>query len=126
MPMDLTCGTRSDPGKRPDHPGTDCTLQSPECSNMGYLVCVLEPIMTPSRWQEIERIHAAALERPLEERDAFLRQACGDDASLRRIVESLFECRTGDGLHGLPALRIDDLLPHNAETLRAGKQLGPY
>ena len=82
--------------------------------------------MTPSRWQEIERVYGAALERPLEERDAFLRQACGDDAGLRRMVESLCESRTGDGLHGLPVLRFDDLLPENAETLAAGKQLGPY
>ena len=82
--------------------------------------------MTPSRWQEIERVYGAALERPLEERDAFLRQACGDDAGLRRMVESLCESRTGDGLHGLPVLRFDDLLPENAETLGAGKRLGPY
>src|ERR1017187_1171666 len=82
--------------------------------------------MTPSRWQEISRVYGAALECPLEERDAFLRQACGDDTGLRRMVESLCESRTGDGLLGLPVIRFDDLLPENVETLGAGKQLGPY
>jgi serine/threonine protein kinase len=82
--------------------------------------------MTPSRWREIERVYAAALDRPLEERDALLRRACGDDAGLRRMVESLLEARTGDGLHDLPVLRYADLLPDNGETLGPGKQLGPY
>jgi eukaryotic-like serine/threonine-protein kinase len=82
--------------------------------------------MTPSRWQEIERIYAAALERPLEERLALLRRACGDDSGLRRMVESLLEARTGDGLHDLPVLRFADLLSDSAEGLRPGKQLGPY
>ena len=82
--------------------------------------------MTPSRWQEIERIYAAALERPLEERVALLRRACGDDSGLRRMVESLLEARTGDGLHDLPVLRFADLLPDSAERLGPGKQLGPY
>ena len=72
--------------------------------------------MTPSRWREIERVYAAALDRPLEERDALLRRACGDDAGLRRMVESLLEAPTGDGLHDLPVLRFADLLPDNTET----------
>ena len=82
--------------------------------------------MTPTRWQEIERIYAAALERPPEERAALLRRACGDDSGLWRMVESLLEARTGDGLHDLPVLRFADLLSDSAEELRPGKQLGPY
>ena len=82
--------------------------------------------MTPSRWQEIERVYAAALERPSEERSTFLRRACGDDVSLRRQVEGLLEARTGDGLLDLPSLQFADLHSHNTETLKPGKQLGPY
>ena len=45
--------------------------------------------MTPSRRQEIERLHDAASERPPAERAAFLAGACGGDEELLRGVESL-------------------------------------
>jgi serine/threonine protein kinase len=45
--------------------------------------------MKPQRWQEIDGIFAAALERDLAERPAFLAEACGDDEQLRQEVESL-------------------------------------
>jgi eukaryotic-like serine/threonine-protein kinase len=54
--------------------------------------------MTPERWQEIERLFQAALDREIAERSAFLDTACRDDAELRREVESLLAYReqTGD------------------------------
>jgi serine/threonine-protein kinase len=45
--------------------------------------------MTPERWQEIERLCNAALEREASQRGAFLAQACEGDDELRREVESL-------------------------------------
>ena len=33
--------------------------------------------MDPERWQQVDRLLQAVLERPPDERDAFLRQACG-------------------------------------------------
>jgi serine/threonine protein kinase/Flp pilus assembly protein TadD len=45
--------------------------------------------MNPHRWKEIDEIFAAALERDLAERPAFLVKACGDDEQLRQEVESL-------------------------------------
>ena len=45
--------------------------------------------MTPERWQEIERLYHAALERDADERAAFLAAACGGDEALRHEVESL-------------------------------------
>ena len=46
--------------------------------------------MTPERWQQVKDTLATALEQPNEkERAAFLANACGDDPSLRREVESL-------------------------------------
>ena len=45
--------------------------------------------MTPSRRQEIERLHDAASERPPAERAAFLAGACSGDEELLRCVESL-------------------------------------
>jgi eukaryotic-like serine/threonine-protein kinase len=47
--------------------------------------------MTPERWREIEWLYHAALERPPDERAAFLDDACGGDQALREEVASLFE-----------------------------------
>ena len=41
------------------------------------------------RWQQVEQIYHAALERGAHERSAFLAEACAGDDSLRREVESL-------------------------------------
>ena len=45
--------------------------------------------MTDERWPRVKALFQAAVERPIEERDAFLAAATGDDAALRREVESL-------------------------------------
>ncbi len=47
--------------------------------------------MNPSRWQEIERIYNAALERTPGERAAFLLDECANDSELRSKVESLLD-----------------------------------
>ena len=47
--------------------------------------------MTPERWQKVEQLCNAALEREASQRAAFLAQACQGDAELRREVESLLE-----------------------------------
>ncbi len=47
--------------------------------------------MTPSRWQQIERLFHDALARPLEEREAFLDRSCAGDDSLRREVKALLD-----------------------------------
>ncbi|PYS56886.1 MAG: hypothetical protein DMF74_27470 [Acidobacteria bacterium] len=46
-------------------------------------------MMTPERWQKIKSVLAAVLERPAEERAAFLDHTCDGDESLRAEVESL-------------------------------------
>jgi len=45
--------------------------------------------MDPERWEQIDNLFQAALERPPEERDAFLSQACAGDRTLERDVRSL-------------------------------------
>ena len=43
--------------------------------------------MTPERWQQVERVYHAALERAdADARCAYLDAACGDDTGLRREV----------------------------------------
>ena len=44
-----------------------------------------------SDWQRIEQLFHAALERPPEERPAFLQQACGSNTELLKEVESLLD-----------------------------------
>jgi len=56
--------------------------------------------VNPKRWQEIEQLYHAALEREEGQRPEFLARACGDDRELLREVESLLalEPRAGDFL----------------------------
>jgi len=42
-----------------------------------------------ARWEKVEQLYNAALERPEAERAVFLREACGGDEELRRELESL-------------------------------------
>ncbi len=45
--------------------------------------------MDSDRWKQVDSLLQSALERPPEERDAFLRQACVEDEALEREVRSL-------------------------------------
>ncbi|MGA9568184.1 MAG: protein kinase [Candidatus Korobacteraceae bacterium] len=45
--------------------------------------------MDPDRWKQVDRLLQAVLDRPPEERDAFLRTACASDEALEREVRSL-------------------------------------
>ena len=45
--------------------------------------------MNPDRWKQVDDLFQAVLEQPPEERDAFLRRACGPDEQLEREVRSL-------------------------------------
>ena len=45
--------------------------------------------MSPERWQKVEKIYHAALEREPGERAAFLTQDCQGDQDLRSEVEAL-------------------------------------
>src|SRR5438876_1132634 len=63
--------------------------------------------MKPERWQQIERLYHAALEREPEARAAFLDKACAGDEELRREVEGLLACddKTASFIDG-PALEV--------------------
>ena len=47
--------------------------------------------MKPERWQEIEQLYHAALQRDASERGAFIEETCRGDDALRREVESLLK-----------------------------------
>src|SRR5688572_446839 len=73
--------------------------------------------MSPERWQRVEQIYHAALEREPGERAAFLTQDCQGDQDLRREVEALLA--QSDSSEGAANLSDEAQLP-------AGAQLGPY
>ncbi|HEY7547377.1 MAG TPA: hypothetical protein VID27_20950, partial [Blastocatellia bacterium] len=52
---------------------------------------------TADRWQKVEEIFYAAIERDSALRPAFLDEACGDDVELRAEVESLIAAHERPG-----------------------------
>jgi tetratricopeptide (TPR) repeat protein/predicted Ser/Thr protein kinase len=92
--------------------------------------------MDSERWKQIEGVLQSVLDRPSEERDAFLRSACAGDEEMEREVRSLLtsERRAGAFLEG-PAIAVaaraiqsaPQLLEDSTLTeLCAGTCLGPY
>jgi len=87
--------------------------------------------MTPSRWQEIERVYNRALERTPRERAAFLAEVCREDAELGREVESLLaqESLKPGAFWDRPAWDGDTGqggADSTVTVLTPGTQLGPY
>src|SRR5512134_1041538 len=76
--------------------------------------------MTPDAWLRVKTIVQDALERPANERVAFIAQACGDDRELRAEVEALLVAHERAG----PSF-LEPISPE-ARTLRRGERLGPY
>ncbi len=63
--------------------------------------------MGPERWEQVEQLYYAALEQEESRRYAFLQQACGEDESLRREVESLLaQSETAGNFMESPALEF--------------------
>jgi tetratricopeptide (TPR) repeat protein len=81
--------------------------------------------VSPERWQQVKVTLANALEQPSEsERAAFLENACGDDTSLRREVESLL-AQPDDDFDSAAAV-IGATKAGPAATGGAGRQVGDY
>lgn len=82
---------------------------------------------TPERWQEIDRIFAAALEREPGERAQFLTEACAGDQELRREVESLLAHDSAESLVGNLAVEQATRLITKVQAKELENQtIGPY
>lgn len=79
------------------------------------------------RWQQIEELFHAALERPAAARAAFLNEACAGDVALRREIESLLAAHeeTGGFFETPPADLAADWLGKQPPSL-IGQQLSRY
>jgi serine/threonine protein kinase/Tol biopolymer transport system component len=89
--------------------------------------------MDPARWQRIDEVFAGALEQPAGRRGEFLDRACGDDAELRREVESLLAnhgdeafLSSGGADEAMQLLAPDGRASPGGPTLAPGTKLGPY
>src|SRR5688572_18879958 len=84
--------------------------------------------MTPERWQQIDQLLEAALEREPKQRAAFLAEACAGDEPLLRQVEALISSheQAENFLETPPANIAARVLEENEAGLRAGVSIGPY
>ncbi|MBK9317026.1 MAG: protein kinase [Acidobacteria bacterium] len=88
--------------------------------------------MNPSRWQKIDRLLDAAMDRPPSERAAFLLEACEGDNDLRHEVESLLDAhdRSGTFIEQSPSSSMAaELLGESGERdpqRMIGRTLGHY
>ncbi len=79
------------------------------------------------RWERIKQIFASAVERDPSARVAFLDEACGGDAEMRREVESLLAAhQTSDPFLETPAAIASAASAPQARGLMEGQTLGPY
>lgn len=84
--------------------------------------------MTPERWKRITEVFQSALEFDPDKRGEFLSKACGEDATLRREVESLLQADEGAGdfISGNAFSHADGILADDLVTLSPGQKLGHY
>jgi Tol biopolymer transport system component len=85
----------------------------------------------PGQWPRVKDIFHAALARAPEERDAFVREACRDDAALRQDVEELLAAHgEAEGFAETPAIAaLSDAAAYEdpgAPALAAGIEFGSY
>jgi non-specific serine/threonine protein kinase/serine/threonine-protein kinase len=86
-----------------------------------------------SDWKRVSQLVADALERPADERAAFLESACASDARLRREVESLLAADAHAGsflqrsaIDSTAAADIVTAAARESTGLVAGRRIGPY
>ena len=84
--------------------------------------------MTSERWQRVEQLYHAALDRDASQRAAFLDGACAGDESIRQEVESLLaQEQRPEGILAPPALEAAaKVMAEDAAQSPIGRQLGTY
>jgi serine/threonine-protein kinase len=88
-----------------------------------------KPVEAPAEdWQRVKDLLQGALDREPGAREAFLDQACGGDAGLRRTLDRLLASheRAGDFLQGSALPGLAALLDGEEADLAVGRQLGAY
>ena len=85
--------------------------------------------LSSERWSRITAIFGAARDTPNEQRDALVRERCGDDEALADEVRALLlahDAAANDFLTPQSLARYAGLLEPNAPSALPGAALGPY
>src|SRR5499426_4780244 len=84
--------------------------------------------MNPERWRQVEQLYHSALECAFNQRAAFLAEACADDDSLRREVESLLAHQSqAENLMEAPVMEVAaKALADDRTGSMTGQSLGSY
>ena len=84
--------------------------------------------LSAETWQQVQELLAEALDRPADERTAYLRRACGHDVALYREVASLLAAYTAAGgfLDALDPAGAAALLADADADAEVGRAVGPY
>src|SRR5262245_27298964 len=88
----------------------------------------MKDVMNPDRWRQVEQLFHSALEREDSQRAAFLADACADDDSLRREVESLLAHQSqAENLMAAPVMEVAaKALADDQIGSMTGQSLGSY
>ena len=87
------------------------------------------PVMTPERYQRVNQLADEVLEIPASDRAAYLADACGGDAELRRLVEQLVKAHESSGAFlEQPALErlAHEIARSRGTATLAGREIGKY
>jgi serine/threonine protein kinase len=84
--------------------------------------------MTPERWQKVEEILQAALDRPHAERALFLSEECSGDDQLQRETSSLIDAydEAGDFIEEPAIVQDAHVLISSHDLSNFGREIGPY
>ncbi len=84
--------------------------------------------MSSEKWNRVNELFYAALDRPPEQRNTFLKDACGSDLSLQQEVESLLAAfhSSDDFIQSPAAKNALEFLLHREVQLIAGDRIGAY
>jgi serine/threonine protein kinase/Tol biopolymer transport system component len=82
--------------------------------------------MNPERWRRVADVYEAALEREPRTREAFLAEACREDADLRREVESLLAQEHTPLVIDHEMSTVAAAVLEGVWGLKPGTALGPY
>src|SRR5262245_7994685 len=84
--------------------------------------------MNPERWQQVDKLFGAMMEREADQRASFLKEACAGDEELRKEVESLLaDQQRAASFMETPAVDMAaQAFAQEPPRSLAGRQLGSY
>ncbi len=84
--------------------------------------------MNPDRWRRVKELFQQALDRPVDERDAFIDAATTEDEPLRREVRTLLSSHdsSSEFLNEPPSAAAAEVTAQRDVASRVGERIGPY